>query len=116
MNDNHAGYSTTTNGSRYQAKRAQRTIGIVGTSVALSRLPSFDLDDSLRWSDLVGAGFLAGIGFTVSLLVGELAFAGTGTAVEHVKIGVLLGSFIAAVVGGVLLSGSNRRLSRARRE
>ncbi|WP_338748813.1 Na+/H+ antiporter NhaA [Janibacter alittae] len=93
-----------------------KPIGIVGTSVALSRLPSFDLDDSLRWSDLVGAGFLAGIGFTVSLLVGELAFAGTGTAVEHVKIGVLLGSFIAAVVGGVLLSGSNRRLSRARRE
>ncbi|NYF98584.1 Na+/H+ antiporter NhaA [Janibacter cremeus] len=92
-----------------------KPIGIVGTSFVLSRLPSFDLDGSLRWSDLVGASFLAGIGFTVSLLVGELAFAGTGAAVEHVKIGVLLGSFTAAVVGGVLLSGRSRRISRERR-
>ncbi len=91
-----------------------KPIGIVGTSFALSRLPAFDLDDSLRWVDLVGASFVAGIGFTVSLLVGELAYGTRGVADEHVKIGVLLGSFTAAVVGGLILSARSRRLGAAR--
>ncbi len=90
-----------------------KPIGIVGTSFALSRLPSFRLDDSLRWSDLVGASFLAGIGFTVSLLVGELAYGSSGVAEEHVKIGVLLGSFTAAIVGGIILSVRSRQIRAA---
>ncbi|GAA1238591.1 Na+/H+ antiporter NhaA [Janibacter melonis] len=86
-----------------------KPIGIVGTSLLLSRLPSFGLDPSLRWGDLVGAGFIAGVGFTVSLLVGELAFGASSVADEHVKIGVLLGSFTAAIIGGTILSIRSRR-------
>ena len=46
---------------------------------------------------------LAGVGFTVSLLIGELAF-GTGSAADdHVKVGVLVGSLLAALLAAVVL-------------
>ncbi|TRY19603.1 Na+/H+ antiporter NhaA [Tessaracoccus rhinocerotis] len=86
-----------------------KPIGILGVTFALTRLPSLALDRSLRWPDLVGMSFVAGIGFTVSLLVGELAFVGTQIPMAHVKIGVLAGSLLAALVGGALLAGRNRR-------
>lgn len=89
-----------------------KPIGIIATSFAVTRLPVFNLDPTLRWNDLVGASLLAGIGFTVSLLIGELAFVDTDVAEEHVKIGVLLGSFIAALLGGALLSARNRTRRR----
>jgi len=53
--------------------------------------------------------FVAGIGFTVSLLIGELAY-GTGSAEEDVmKVGVLLGSLISALIGATILVTHGRR-------
>jgi len=72
-------------------------------------VPALRLDDGLRWPDLAGMSLLAGIGFTVSLLVGELAYGASSVADEHVKIGVLLGSFVAAVLGGLVLGMRSRR-------
>lgn len=89
-----------------------KPIGILATTFLLSRVPALRLDETLRWPDLTGMAFVAGIGFTVSLLVGELAYGSSSVADEHVKIGVLLGSLIAAVIGGALLA---RRSSLARR-
>nr|WP_201468620.1 Na+/H+ antiporter NhaA [Microbacterium hydrocarbonoxydans] len=89
-----------------------KPIGILATTFLLSRVPALRLDETLRWPDLTGMAFLAGIGFTVSLLVGELAYGSSSVADEHVKIGVLLGSLIAAVIGGLMLA---RRNARARR-
>ncbi|WP_334151403.1 Na+/H+ antiporter NhaA [Microbacterium sp.] len=86
-----------------------KPIGILLTTFALSRVPGIRMDETLRWPDLVGMSFLAGIGFTVSLLVGELAFGQSSIADEHVKIGVLLGSLIAAIIGGLVLGVRNRR-------
>ena len=51
---------------------------------------------------------LAGIGFTVSLLIGELAFGPDSLRDEHVKIGVLLGSLLAAALAAVILRLRNR--------
>lgn len=90
-----------------------KPIGILTTTFLLSRVPALRLDESLRWPDLAGMAFLAGIGFTVSLLVGELAYGSSSVTDEHVKIGVLLGSLIAAIVGGL---GLARRSALARRE
>ncbi len=87
-----------------------KPIGIVGTSLVLSRLPTFQLDPTLTWSDMIGIGFVAGVGFTVSLLVGELAFGMGGTQDDHVKIGVLLGSFVSAIAGGMVCSWRSRAL------
>ncbi|WP_431074529.1 Na+/H+ antiporter NhaA [Microbacterium phyllosphaerae] len=90
-----------------------KPIGILATTFLLSRVPALRLDETLRWPDLTGMAFVAGIGFTVSLLVGELAYGSSSVADEHVKIGVLLGSLIAAVIGGAVLA---MRSSRARRD
>ena len=83
---------------------AGKAIGITGGTFLVTRLPGLRLDPTLRWPDLVGMAFVAGIGFTVSLLVGELAFGPGSTADDHVKVGVLTGSLVAAVVGGTMLA------------
>lgn len=95
---------------------AGKPIGILATTFLLSRVPALRLDETLRWPDLTGMAFLAGIGFTVSLLVGELAYGASSVADEHVKIGVLLGSLIAALIGGGILGRRNAAARRAPRE
>jgi Na+:H+ antiporter, NhaA family len=82
-----------------------KPLGVLGTSFLLAKFTRANLDDDLSWRDVFGVSLLAGIGFTVSLLIGELAF-GYGTpAGDDVKIGVLVGSVVAGVLAaGVLLS------------
>ena len=52
--------------------------------------------------------FVAGIGFTVALLVGDLSYGETSTAHTDVKVGVLTGSLVAAVLGGAILGIRSR--------
>ena len=86
-----------------------KPIGIIGTTFLITRHRLFSLDSTLRWPDLTGMAFVAGIGFTVSLLVGELAFGPESVADAHVKIGVLVGSLVATVIGGAMLAVRSRR-------
>ncbi|QGG42501.1 Na+/H+ antiporter NhaA [Aeromicrobium yanjiei] len=87
---------------------AGKSIGVLGATWLASRFTKADLDEDLAWIDVAGLAMLAGIGFTVSLLIGELAY-GVGTqADEHVKVGVLLGSLISAIAAAVLLRARNR--------
>ncbi|MBZ5736334.1 Na+/H+ antiporter NhaA [Nocardioides sp. TRM66260-LWL] len=89
-----------------------KTVGIAGSTWLLATFTRADLDDELSWIDVVGMAMLAGIGFTVSLLIGELAF-GTGSLRdEHVKVGVLTGSLIAAGLASVVLRLRNRTYRR----
>jgi Na+:H+ antiporter, NhaA family len=91
---------------------AGKTIGITGATWLLSRFTRAELDDELSWADVIGMAMLAGIGFTVSLLIGELAF-GSGSGLdEHVKVGVLLGSILAAVLATVVLRLRNAAYRR----
>lgn len=66
------------------------------------------LQKGLTWPDLTGVALLGGIGFTVSLLIGELDFGGNSAADDHVKIAVLTGSVTAALIAAVLLTIRNR--------
>ncbi|WP_209020821.1 Na+/H+ antiporter NhaA [Nocardioides sp. 1609] len=85
-----------------------KTVGIAGSTWLLSTFTRADLDDELGWLDVIGLAMLAGIGFTVSLLIGELAF-GTGSERDdHVKVGVLVGSLASALLASVLLRARNR--------
>ncbi|WP_078287747.1 Na+/H+ antiporter NhaA [Mycobacterium sp. D16R24] len=88
-----------------------KPIGIFLTTYLLARFTRASLDDDLSWLDIVGVALLAGIGFTVSLLIGELAF-GAGSAAEHVKVGVLAGSLTSAAVASVVLRLRNRAYRR----
>ncbi|BBG02361.1 MULTISPECIES: Na+/H+ antiporter NhaA [Pseudonocardia] len=94
-----------------------KTVGVLGSTWLVQRFTRARLSDDLGWWDLLGLAQLAGIGFTVSLLVGELAF-GTGTPEDdHVKIGVLTGSVTAVLLATVLLrirNAHHRRLAEDR--
>jgi Na+:H+ antiporter, NhaA family len=95
---------------------AGKTVGVLGATWLVQRFTRARLADDLGWPDVLGLSLLAGVGFTVSLLIGELAF-GTGSAADdHVKIGVLLGSLVSALLATVVLRVRNahhRRIAAA---
>jgi NhaA family Na+:H+ antiporter len=89
-----------------------KTLGILAASYLVARFTRAGLDPDLRWVDITGLAMLAGIGFTVSLLIGELAF-GTGSdQEEQVKVGVLTGSLLAGLLATVILRARNRTYRR----
>jgi Na+:H+ antiporter, NhaA family len=85
-----------------------KPVGILLTTWLVSRFTRASLDASLAWVDVVGLAILAGIGFTVSLLIGELAFSAGSERDDHVKVAVLTGSVAAAMLASVLLRIRNR--------
>jgi Na+:H+ antiporter, NhaA family len=85
-----------------------KPIGIVGSTWLLHTFTHADLDDELSWTDVTGMAMLAGIGFTVSLLIGELAYDDLSTTGERVKVAVLVGSLVAAVLAAGVLRMRNR--------
>jgi len=89
-----------------------KTLGILAASYLVARFTRAGLDPDLRWVDITGLAMLAGIGFTVSLLIGELAF-GTGSdQEEQVKVGVLTGSLLAGLLATAILRARNRTYRR----
>jgi NhaA family Na+:H+ antiporter len=91
---------------------AGKAVGITGATWLLARFTRAQLDEDLGWLDVVGLALLGGIGFTVSLLVGELAY-GTGSDREElVKVGVLAGTLSSALLATVVLRLRNRRYRR----
>ena len=89
-----------------------KPIGILLATWSVSRFTRATLDSGLTWIDVVGVSVLSGIGFTVSLLIGELAFGIGSPRDNHVKIAVLAGSLTAALLAGVLLRLRNRTYRR----
>jgi NhaA family Na+:H+ antiporter len=84
-----------------------KPLGVWGTTFLLAKFTGATLDDDLGWRDVLGVALLAGMGFTVSLLIGELAF-GHGTPVgADVKIAVLCGSVVAGLLAALVLVGRN---------
>jgi Na+:H+ antiporter, NhaA family len=89
-----------------------KPLGVFGTSFLLAKFTRANLDDDLAWRDVLGVSLLAGIGFTVSLLIGELAFGDGTTAGDDVKIGVLVGSVVAGVLASLVLLSRNAAYRR----
>ncbi|WP_406059603.1 Na+/H+ antiporter NhaA [Streptomyces sp. NBC_01077] len=86
-----------------------KAVGIFGGTWLAARFTRAELNPDLAWPDVFAVASLAGIGFTVSLLIGELAFAGDPVLTDEVKAAVLIGSLIAAVLASVLLKLRVRR-------
>lgn len=85
-----------------------KPVGILATTWVVTRLTRAELDDELRWADLMGMSIVAGIGFTVSLLVADLSF-GIGTPLDdHAKLAVLVASGLAAGLAAVVLLARRR--------
>ena len=90
-----------------------KTVGIFSATWLVARFTRADLDEGLAWVDVLGLSILGGIGFTVSLLIGELAFGSGSERDDAVKVAVLAGSVLAALLGSVVLVLRNRTYARA---
>ncbi|PFG31785.1 Na+/H+ antiporter NhaA [Paramicrobacterium agarici] len=89
-----------------------KPIGITLTTWLLTRFTKARLDGSLAWIDVIGVGMLAGIGFTVSLLVAELSFGDDSPHGDHAKIAIFTASVLAALLAAIVLRARNRRYRR----
>lgn len=86
-----------------------KTVGIFGGTWLTARFTRASLSNELAWADVFAVAVLAGIGFTVSLLIGELAFEGDAALTDRVKAAVLAGSLIATALATVLLKLRNAK-------
>lgn len=93
-----------------------KLVGVFGFSALAIRFGMAELPDGAGWAHLAGVALLCGIGFTMSLFIGLLAFAGNATLQEEVKLGILGGSLIAGLAGVLVLRfvATTRARSQAR--
>ncbi|MFC5369555.1 Na+/H+ antiporter NhaA [Arcanobacterium bovis] len=89
-----------------------KPLGIVLSTYVVTKLTRASLDSEIRWIDLVGVGALAGIGFTVSLLVGELSFELGSSYNDAAKVGVLIASICAALIASIIVIPRNARYKK----
>ncbi len=87
-----------------------KAVGVFGASWLLIRFAGARLPAEAGWAQFFGVCVLCGVGFTMSLFIGALAFQGQGPDYEtQVKLGVLCGSILSGIVGAVLLVRSGRK-------
>lgn len=86
-----------------------KLFGVLGTVALLVKLKLADLPAQASWGQMMGVSFLCGIGFTMSLFIGLLAFSDP-IVQDHVKIGILMGSAAAGGLGALFLSLFGRRV------
>jgi NhaA family Na+:H+ antiporter len=79
-----------------------KPIGIFGFTYLATKLKLVTKPDNISWNEIVAVGFLGGIGFTMSIFITHLAFVDE-SIIDAVKLGVFIASFIAMVVGVLLL-------------
>jgi NhaA family Na+:H+ antiporter len=90
-----------------------KPVGIMGTTWLLTKTSRARLDESFTWIDVFGVAVLAGIGFTVSLLVAELSFGQGSLHDDHAKVGILAASLLAALLATAVLRTRNRQYRAA---
>jgi NhaA family Na+:H+ antiporter len=91
---------------------AGKAVGITAATWLVSRFTRAQLDEDLGWPDVLGLSLLGGIGFTVSLLITELAYGAGSARYDHAKVGILAGTLAAALLATVVLRLRNRRYRR----
>ena len=87
-----------------------KQIGVFLFSIIAIKLKIAQMPNNANWMSFYGIGILAGIGFTMSLFIGNLAFVENIEYMDGVKIGVLAGSLLSTLIGyGLLLLTSKNR-------
>ena len=85
-----------------------KPIGIFGFTYLLTKLKIIKKPDNISWFEVIAVGFLGGIGFTMSIFITHLAFADE-TIIAAVKLGIFVASFIAAILGIILVLASTKK-------
>jgi NhaA family Na+:H+ antiporter len=88
-----------------------KPIGVIGGAWLMARFTRASLNPTLRWADMVAVGLLAGIGFTVSLLIAELAYKESELLLANAKVGILSATLGAGVLSALVLSRRRRALA-----
>ena len=85
-----------------------KTIGVLGATYLTARFTRAELDPDLAWVDVLGLAMLCGVGFTVSLLISELALGAETAQGQHATVAVVAGSLGAALLAAIVLRLRNR--------
>lgn len=85
-----------------------KQIGVFGFAWAAIRSGLADLPANASWLQLYGVSLLCGIGFTMSLFIGTLAFPDDATREAEVRLGVLAGSLLSALTGWLVLRSQRK--------
>jgi NhaA family Na+:H+ antiporter len=85
-----------------------KPVGIIALSWTTARFTRASLSPDIAWRDVAAIGVLAGIGFTVALLITELAYEPVPTLMNSAKVAVLAASVIAAALASIALLSRNR--------
>ena len=85
-----------------------KPIGIFGFTYLLTKLKIIKKPDNISWFEVIAVGFLGGIGFTMSIFITHLAFADE-TIIAAVKLGIFVASFVAAILGIILVLASSKK-------
>ncbi|BBE22153.1 Na(+)/H(+) antiporter NhaA [Arthrobacter sp. MN05-02] len=93
-----------------------KPVGIMLTTFLVTKTTRANLDPGLSWWDLLGVGLLAGVGFTVSLLVNDLSFGAGSEHDDHAKVAILTASLTAALLSSVVLRARNKHYRRMSEE
>ena len=88
-----------------------KLVGVLGVVAVLVNLKLAELPAQASWGQMAGVALLCGIGFTMSLFIGLLAFNDPDVQ-DHVKIGIILGSLTSGLIGAALLMAFGRRAER----
>lgn len=89
-----------------------KTVGVFGLTWLAVKLRLAALPEGAGWGQILGVAILCGIGFTMSLFVGSLAFApGSSDYAGMDRMGILTGSFFAAVIGYAVIAMASRKTS-----
>ncbi len=90
-----------------------KQVGIFLSAALAIRMGLAKLPEGSTWVQFYGVSLLCGIGFTMSLFIGNLAFPGSAHLIDEVKVGVLIGSVLSAIAGVLVLLRSNVFVSAA---
>ena len=85
-----------------------KPIGIVAFTYFATKTKLIHKPDNISWEEIVAVGFLAGIGFTMSIFITHLAFVDE-TIIAAVKLGIFIASFIAGLLGAFLIHKASKR-------
>jgi NhaA family Na+:H+ antiporter len=86
-----------------------KQVGVMVLSYLAVKLGAAQMPDNSSWLSLYGVSILTGVGFTMSLFVGNLAFAGSIHHMDGVKIGVLSGSLLSTIFGYFVLLYASKK-------
>ncbi|MDO7172220.1 Na+/H+ antiporter NhaA [Mariniflexile sp. AS56] len=80
-----------------------KSIGISFIVLLAKKIKLIEIPSDINNLQIIGVSFLAGIGFTMAIFIASLAFSNSPAYIDSAKIGILIGSFISAIVGYIIL-------------